>query len=448
MSQFPSGFQRRSESRLDELLVRYWAKSLSPDEEVELAQLLERDEFAEERLEAFCLQTLVASELAVARPVINLSSRRRSRLRWLAVGPALAAAACVAVFFLGVFSPKTTTAEVTPVLVRSTGTVRVHNESASRLATEGLPLERGQTISTVGLDASAILTYPDGTAVLLTGDTVATITEAGYDPQLLLRRGAVSAEVATVPSRSSFRLATSEGVALADGGSKLSLSRTSDQTEVSVTGGRVRLINTSSDSWMNVKTGEIATLVSRGETEIHNAHPSLDHYTWNLSQPLPKGWELGRLLDDPSARPFGRSVVPVLWNDRFIHRTCWQIRSNNRYTQGLFYIYPESRFRVRYKVDRSGTGQLLIVIRQEPMVSHVGNVLLASIPFEPTQNGEWRTVELTTADWEVEKNIRRLPPGPFPWLAYLVVFNTYEHDLGLKVAEFTVSRGELPALAN
>jgi hypothetical protein len=68
-------------------------------------------------------------------------------------------------------------------------------------------------------------------------------------------------------------------------------------------------------------------------------------------------------------------------------------------------------------------------------------VLLAPLVFEPPPEGRWHTVELTTADWFPE---RETPDYPFPWVSFLVVFNTYEEDLGLRVAEFTVSRPALP----
>jgi hypothetical protein len=68
-------------------------------------------------------------------------------------------------------------------------------------------------------------------------------------------------------------------------------------------------------------------------------------------------------------------------------------------------------------------------------------VLFAPIAFEPAADGGWRTVELNAADWVVQQD----PPDcPRPWVAFLVVFNTYEQDLGLRVAEFTVSHGSAP----
>jgi hypothetical protein len=431
--------QSGPEGRLDYLLVRYWANEPSADEADELSRLLADGAAADDQIEAFCLQTLVAAELR--------SGARQPRTQRRPVGRRLVLAGVAAGFAAAVAAwlgwPAAPRAPATPVLARSSGTVRVHGTGAARLAEAGLALGAGQTVSTFGLDASAVLAYPDGTAVVLTGDTVATV---GGAQRLTVRRGAVSAEVATVPSEGSFTLATAEGHAVADGGAKLSLTRTSDQTEVGVTQGRVHVTDASGDSLVDMGRGEVATIDTHGSAQKRNApRHAPDEYAWDLSRPLPSGWELGQSVPDALARPFGRAVAPALWADKFIRRTCWQIRSDNRWAQGLFQIHPDTSFQVRYKVDRPGTGQLLVVIREDPAMRDRCNVLLAPVPFEPAADGGWRTVELAASDWEVEQNRGwRPPPGPQPWLAYLVVFNTYEIDLGLRVAEFSVTRPKKP----
>ena len=105
-------------------------------------------------------------------------------------------------------------------------------------------------------------------------------------------------------------------------------------------------------------------------------------------------------------------------------------------------MHADTRFRLRYRVDRPGTGQFLTVIRPDPPTSKNSFVLLAPVPFAPTADGGWQTITFGVADWVPE---HQAPDYPYPWVAFLAIANTYEVDLGLRVAEFTVTRSEFDA---
>jgi hypothetical protein len=47
----------------------------------------------------------------------------------------------------------------------------------------------------------------------------------------------------------------------------------------------------------------------------------------------------------------------------------------------------------------------------------------------------WQTLEIPAADM---LNNRFAPKFGSPWIGFLLIFNTYETDLGLKVAEFRI----------
>jgi hypothetical protein len=56
--------------------------------------------------------------------------------------------------------------------------------------------------------------------------------------------------------------------------------------------------------------------------------------------------------------------------------------------------------------------------------------------FAQARPGEWQWLEVKAADM---LDNMHTPMFPAPWVGFLVIFNTYEADLGLKIAEFRVS---------
>jgi hypothetical protein len=51
--------------------------------------------------------------------------------------------------------------------------------------------------------------------------------------------------------------------------------------------------------------------------------------------------------------------------------------------------------------------------------------------------GQWRTVVVRAADM---LNCKEAPAFGEPWVAFLLIFNTYDADIGLCVADLRVSR--------
>jgi ferric-dicitrate binding protein FerR (iron transport regulator) len=405
---------------LDELFVRYWEGTLSPDQAADLEARLAADPRAAAEFRALCLQAVVMAE-AVAAPA---PAPPRRRWRGAAAAGLLAAAA-----LLTWGDPPGSVR-----LVRASGLVRLGPAAVAA----GRAISAGETVSTVGLAASAVLAYPDGTEVTLTGDAEARV--GGRSRRLEVIQGAVRAEVPA----DGFVLATPEASAAAGPGTRLTVCRLTTQTEVGVAAGRVQLTDPGGDPLGDMGEGEVMTVDPVGAAQ-RTAADLPETYSWRLARPLPVGWEKGVLADDPLARPFGRAVAPSLWFDFHIGRRCWQVRSESRWVRGLFGVFPDSVARVRYKVDRAGPGQLLAVVRPTSPLSLTDcNVLLAPLPFEPAADGGWREAVLPLAGWAVEPKAWRRPPGPMPWAAFLVVFNTYEQDLGLRVAEFSVGRGRAP----
>jgi hypothetical protein len=63
-------------------------------------------------------------------------------------------------------------------------------------------------------------------------------------------------------------------------------------------------------------------------------------------------------------------------------------------------------------------------------------VLEVPRPFAAARPGAWEELDVRAADLAVEKGELDFDP---PWVAFLIIFNTFEADLGLRVADVTVT---------
>lgn len=409
-------------ARCDELTERLADGTLTAAEAAELSAALRQHPALRAEYLAACVQAQALRDLLATEPPAP-PPRRPVRRRGLVAACGLAAAVAVAVFLLG---PKGPAGGVR--LVSADGEVRVGGRTAG--AGDAIPV--GEPVRTVGQASSAVLAYPDGTRVTMGGDTETRVDDP--DRRLAVVRGLVTAQVSDGP----FTISTPEAVTTASVNTCLSVGR-EGTTDVGVSEGQAVVTGPVGGTLADVRPGGVVTIDTRGGTvKVIAGVP--DAYAWDLSEPLPSGWVQGRAVDDPLARPSPRSLAPTFWHDPHIDRDCWQIRSDNRWVRGLFAVHPDSVARVRYKVDRAGTGQLLAVIRTADLARRDGNVLLAPLEFAPAPDGGWREAVLPLADWQLEDKPGRQSPGPPPWVAFQVVFNTYEQDLGLRVAEFAVTR--------
>ena len=441
--------QPTDDLRLDELLSRYWDNTLSAEEMVELnAQLLANPE-ARHRLRFLSLLARVSCDHARRHPSRQQTARRRSRHRRLAL------VGCVAVLLiasLGLYFFKKTnnSAETTSAftLLQCIGEVQVGSNNIVQPTQTGQVINFGQTVATIGLDSSAVLRCEHGPSLSLMGETEAKIRDEVAGRHLSLNRGGFLAKVHL--GQPAFVVTTAEAhLRTTSEECQFTAYRTLDHTEISVISGRVQVSTNDGQSVLQLSHGEIALVEANGMVLKQLATAAPEQYAWDLSRPLPADWRQGQVITEPSAQPYGRAVVPLLMDDPYLRRTCWQIRSENRWTTGLFAFHPDTHLRIRYRVDRTGEGQLLAVIRPDPPRPEACQVLLAPISFTATPPGVWQTVILRTNDWQVEHSPKRGPLDyPQPWIAFLVVFNTYEQNLGLKVSEFAVRRGPFPTSAS
>jgi hypothetical protein len=62
-------------------------------------------------------------------------------------------------------------------------------------------------------------------------------------------------------------------------------------------------------------------------------------------------------------------------------------------------------------------------------------MLECNTAFTNAKPREWQWLEVKAGDMIFAKDVERFPA---PWVGFLVIFNTYKVDLGLKIAEFQV----------
>jgi ferric-dicitrate binding protein FerR (iron transport regulator) len=419
-------------ARLHRLLVRYWDHTLSDAEAAELFAALKADPAARDLLRQFGLEAVAAADgSAVAMPALaGAPPRRPSRRRWLGLAAAAAGAGAVALT-----RPWEAAPPAGVVLAQVLGRVRV----GAAVATAGTVLRPGDTVSTEGVGSVALFAYPNGVRISLANDSVLTLGDTVR--QMVLRDGTATAGVPPQPAGADpFVLATTELSLDRPSGVVMSLGRAvrAWATEVSVHHGRVDVSGPDGESLGDVRRGEVLTVRAGGGRTKESLADTPDEFAWDLSRPLPDDWHVGTLEADPVP-----VVRPELWYDPFHKTGMYQIRSDKQWARGLFRLAPESVVRVRYRADRAGPGQLCFCTRTpDRQRSDTGMLEWNGTYLPPAAGGGWRWLEVRAGDMLGNPHA---PKFGAPWVGFLTLFNTYEADLGLEVAEFRVARPGGPA---
>jgi ferric-dicitrate binding protein FerR (iron transport regulator) len=426
------------EGRLSELFVRYWDNMLTGAEAEELGRHLATDASAREMFEMCCLHAVVAGEqpavtswadLPARKVTVQPAARGWSRRRVISALGGSVAASLLAGFagwrFWEAHSKKLVR------LSQIVGDVSLHAANGSILPLTSLvPL--GATVSTLGPVSSVVLSYSDGAGISLTGDSVLTVADGSG--QLMLRRGGATANIASRPADAvPITVTTTEATVGELNGVRLSMGRIGNATVVSVQQGQVNVSAASGESLGKVSGGELLTVRAHGACRKEPMPVTPDQFAWTLSKPLPKDWALGYRMESADG-PF---VVPEYWFDPYHQARMCQIRSDNQWNRGLFRVFPDSIIRVRYWVDRPAPSQVSIVVRTKSSADPVSGVIEYNGAFARSRPKEWQWLEVRGD--ELLDNIHR-PRFAAPWVGFLVIFNTYKEDIGLKVAEFEVRR--------
>jgi ferric-dicitrate binding protein FerR (iron transport regulator) len=420
------------DQRLADLFVRYWDNVLSPAERNELAALLAADPAAREEFRVLSVQAVAAAEgvaSTLAGPSPPAAPRRVMSRRQLLTYAGGGVAAGVAAAIVGHRLWIGEEAELVR-LTASAGEVTLKTPTGEVLAASN-SVPPNTVVSTVGPSSSAVLRFADGSDVSLAGDTVVTV--AGRGRKLHLLRGTATATVPAAQSGAeAVTLGTTEATCSRLSGAILTLSRTLQTTEVGVQTGRATVADAAGDPLEVVHPGEYLTVRADGRHRKQPVEPVQENCRWDLSKPLPEGWTVGK-LDSPTGRP--PAIVPALWFDPYHRAEMYQIRSDHRWYQGFAKLHPASRFVVKYWVDRAGPSQLVACVRRDDLGLSDTGVIECNGAFEKAKPGQWNVLDVKAGDMLDNKHT---PKFGAPWVAFLIIFNTYKEDLGLRIAEFQV----------
>jgi hypothetical protein len=435
---------------LEELVLRYWDNALSSEELRELNQALGSSEHARVSMQQLCLQALLigeqfAVEKAGAGPAATRGGGWWSVKAWGWIAPAVVAASLLlAALAVPIFRkpPEVPTPQEPTDIARLegfTGSVRVSpgDGAPARL---GQPLRSGQTVTVAGVDGAAEVRFPDGTRLVLNGDSAVQIADDGQK-KIRVDCGNLAADVRPQPPGRPMVLTTPEAEVQVLG-TKLALSETTRKTEVAVVQGEVTVTRLSDGKSVAVRRGELATAVKGGEDLLLQKLAALpDTYAVNFGR-LPLDWGAGELAYD--ALPPGSRVgmrAAACPSDRFGAE--YQIVSQKAWTSGLFVLHEDSWLHMRFQVDKPGFFHVLFVARlADPTTDKRGVVFEAPHFWEHREPGRWYEVSVPLGG---SKRLNNPPPElKLPLVAFLAIVSSQATDLGLTIDRLRVTRGPHP----
>lgn len=426
---------------LDRLFLRYWENALTADELGQLNARLDADPAARDGFRWFCTQAVSAREWAAVHPPGPLPPAvepAKAKTRWLTRRRALAGlgggiAAGVGGVLLGrrVFDPPADT----PVKVAAVTGQAVNISRAGEAFAVGSTVPTGETVAALGTTSSVVLTRPDGSAVTLSAGSAVTVADRGN--RLVVYRGGVSADLPPAGSAAPpLTLGTANAAVSSAGGASLGMAADETGTEVRVQYGQARVADKGGEALADLRGGELVTVHAAGGLTRGLIPDMPERFALTLADGSPVRWAVGSVEGTPD----GLALAPQFWYDPYHKASLYEVRTHSYWTRGLVRLWPDSVVRVRYHADATGPGQVCLVVRQmrgDRPGRPASGVLEWNGEFAACDEYQWRTIEVRAADM---LGCQEAPAFAAPWIAFLLIFNTYAADLGLRVSDLRVSR--------
>ncbi len=427
------------EPALDRLIARYWDGTLTPAELGALNTRLESDPDARQWFREVCVHAAVAGEVAAPAgrhpPAVSPPATGRGRIsRRVAIGFGMGAAAGLGAGLVAhrLWTPGGPQAS-SPGGAKVTWTRgQVFRSGPNGEAVEaGAVIPLGSGLTTVGPISSAVLELADGSTLCLSADT--TVMVAARGGRVVVDQGGATADLrAAAADRPQVLVGTPQVGLFTDGGADIDLSSGGRQTEVNVQRGRVAACDPNGVR-TDLRNGDLLTVAADARPTVRPTPILPDNFVLDIRDRLPEGWRVGSREETPT----GPLLVPQLWHDPYHSAEMYQLRSHQSWVRGLVRLFPDSVVTARYRADRTGDGQVVLVVRRPRSTFKDSGCLVWESQFLATPPGEWRTLSVKAAEMLENKEGPRFAP---PWVAFLLIFNTYTEDLGLRVADFRVSR--------
>lgn len=418
--------------RLEDLFIRYWDDTLTDDEREELDRRLATDTAAREWFRTLHLQAVTSAELGSVHGFVETAGREKPRswtrrrvLKYVGGGLAASFAGALALRPWGTSGP----AQARLSVVR--GEVKFVTPSGSTAARTGALVPAGATLTTVGVDSSAALVCPDGTGVSLAGDSAMIVSAGGM--KMMLVRGHATADIRPKPAVAPLELSTAVATITTATGALLTIGHAIRATEVVVEDGAVTVYDPAAEKLATLGAGEMFTVKTGGQRKKQATPVTPDDYRFPIERPLPDDWETGTRKETAD----GPVLVPSWWFDQYHGTEMWQIRSDKQWSRGFFRLFPDSTLTARYWVEKPGRGQVIACVRAARLPDAATGVMAANAPFENAVPRQWNTLTVKAA--ELLDNVHA-PKFADPWVAFLLIFNTYKADLGLRIADLRVTR--------
>jgi hypothetical protein len=297
-------------------------------------------------------------------------------------------------------------------------------------------MRSGDTVRTSGVQSAAAVVYLDGTRLTLVGDTTVTCADRGRK-SVVVHQGTVAASVVLQQEGKPMVLATPAAEVEVLGTDFYCLAQT-DQTDVSVTRGRVRVTRVSDGQVVEVAEGKRVLATRRAELAVEDIPRPPDTWDLDFEEGLPKDFHRGLAERNHLPRGSGGAVRPVS-HDMGEEGTFYEIATPDMWYHGLFRVHDDSHFHFTFKMDKPGWLNVFVIARGfGPERPYSINYLFNELWFWRRPPGTWQTVSIPLAQF------KRMVPregkafeGEVP---YLVLFSS-QGDRGLVIDRVWVTRG-------
>ncbi len=352
-------------------------------------------------------------------------------------------------------SQSTLVADASSIQIQSAeGGVSVEGQVAGA----GMLLQEGQIICTEGITSFARISYDDGTAVVLAGNSAIVCTSENGQKFIRVKRGNVSASVSPQPTGKPLLFIT-DTARMEVVGTNLAISASQSTTRLDVTEGKVKIQERSLGNQADVSAGNYA-VANIGEN-ISVSPQSLIPNTWKIDfeKGLPLGWQQGNWEqnkqgeDSESNYSLGAVKQTASPDTGF-----YAITSPNLWSEGQFRVGRNAHLQFRVKMEKPEWYQVLLVIRdggfrssgfrcgvyeyQEP------NTMEGAMKHLPPN--QWRTIRVPLSSF-TRTNPRKYPSIETPFdqrpsdppaiddVVYTVIFSSQSEDRGLVIDDISVT---------